>query len=101
MKRIPAQWYRDLGTRLRQRRHDLGFTAAQSAAPLKVTPQMYQKYERGIARLPLDKAVTISTFFRMDLIALLAPETLFQQDAKPVPTIPVRNTEKPGARSHK
>lgn len=100
MKRIPSQWYRDLGIRLRQRRHVLGLTAAQSAAPLNVSLQMYQKYERGAARLPIDRAITIARFFRMDLLALLAPETLSQQESHPFPAIPAVKREKPG-RNHK
>lgn len=74
MSNTIPNWYGALGLRIRSRRHELGVTLAQAAQPLGVSWQMFQKYETGKSRLPLDKAVTVARFLRIDLHSMLGED---------------------------
>ena len=49
--------------RLRALREDSDLTQKDVAEVIKTTPQYYQKYERGIRPLPVDRLILLADFY--------------------------------------
>lgn len=68
-----ATWvfYKRLGRRLKTLRLYNQVRLKEIAALLGVTYQQYQKYERGITRLPVDRLVKLKNFYGVSYASLL------------------------------
>ena len=56
-----------VGNKLRQLRLSHGMSLSEVAEHLGISFQQFQKYERGINRITVDKLFIIAEFFRIDI----------------------------------
>lgn len=68
----------DFGIRLKTLREQKGYTQAELASKLHVTPQSVSGYENNIQSPPLDTALKICTILNTSLDSLVNLDTRFQ-----------------------
>lgn len=68
----------DFGIRLKNLREQKGYTQAELASKLHVTPQSVSGYENNIQLPPLDTALKICTILNTSLDSLVNLDTRFQ-----------------------
>lgn len=64
--------------RLRDLREDHDLTQQQVAEILKTTPQYYQKYEKGIRPIPVDRLELLADFYHTSTDYLLGRTTVME-----------------------
>src|SRR5277367_2140243 len=62
--RLPeGPFYRDLGHTIRLARSAAGKSQMDTAEHIEVSFQQFQKYEKGINRIPIDRLVSLADYF--------------------------------------
>jgi transcriptional regulator with XRE-family HTH domain len=66
-------FYRDLGRAVKIARVAAGKSQEASAAHLDISFAQFQKYESGENRIPVDRLVSLASFFKVPLTHLISP----------------------------
>ncbi|MCL1844093.1 MAG: helix-turn-helix transcriptional regulator [Defluviitaleaceae bacterium] len=75
MEKQPTVDYKALGTKMREKRLQLGLTQADVAERNLLTESAYNRIERGSRPLNVDNLVRISNFYGLSLDFLLSDST--------------------------
>ena len=70
-RRVASELDRQIGERIRKRRHDIGMSQSTLAMAIGVTFQQVQKYERGANRISAVTLVEIAKALDLDVVDLL------------------------------
>lgn len=83
------QLRRQIGQRLKEARHTLGYTQQEMASALGIGPARYSKYEIGRSEARYDVLVKFSKLTGVSLDALLAGQPVRQGELDDAPTEPL------------